>query len=130
MAERTTKPSPTVTWIVVGVIVVCLAGFFAMARSHTPDTEFGGADAQAVEALEDDGIEPWFSPLFEPESAEIESGLFALQAALGGAVLGYAIGRLQSRHTAEGRLHDSSPQHALKSGDTPAADTQPPHPGR
>ena len=37
--------------------------------------------------------------MFSPGSSEVESGLFALQAALGGGVLGYALGRLRSRRT-------------------------------
>ena len=35
--------------------------------------------------------------LFQPSSSEVESGLFALQAALGGTVLGFTIGRLSAR---------------------------------
>ena len=30
------------------------------------------------------GYEPWFASVFSPSSKEVESGLFALQAALGG----------------------------------------------
>lgn len=36
--------------------------------------------------------QPWFSPLWEPPSGEIESLLFALQAALGAGLLGYYLG--------------------------------------
>ena len=58
---------------------------------------FGGTDAAATEQLEQDGYEPWFSPIFEPGSGEIESGLFALQAALGAGFLGYALGHYRAR---------------------------------
>ena len=41
--------------------------------------------------------EPWFSPLYEPPSGEIESALFALQAALGAGVLAYYFGLRKGR---------------------------------
>ena len=53
---------------------------------------FGGADDQAGEAIEETGYEPWFSSIWEPPSGEIESLLFALQAAIGALIIGYAFG--------------------------------------
>ena len=49
------------------------------------------------EQLEEAGHEPWFEPLMPPAGGEIESGLFALQAGLGGLALGYVFGRLKGR---------------------------------
>jgi cobalt/nickel transport protein len=57
-----------------------------------PDAEFGGADAGAEDALSDTGYEPWFTPIWEPPSGEIESLLFALQAAIGAVIIGYFVG--------------------------------------
>ena len=68
--------------------------------------EFAGTDAQAIELLEAEGREPWFESVFTPSSASVESGLFALQAALGGAVLGYVLGRLRGRRLAERSRED------------------------
>lgn len=58
------------------------------------DAEFGGADGQAEEMIGElaPSYEPWFSSIWEPPSGEIESLLFALQAAIGSIVIGYVIG--------------------------------------
>ncbi|CAM5782056.1 MULTISPECIES: energy-coupling factor ABC transporter substrate-binding protein [Brevibacillus] len=63
------------------------------------DSEFGGADGAAEEAIMEvaPDYEPWFQPLLEPPGGETESLLFALQAALGAGVIGYAIGLYRGR---------------------------------
>ncbi|WP_342481413.1 energy-coupling factor ABC transporter substrate-binding protein [Paenibacillus sp. FSL L8-0340] len=60
--------------------------------------EFGGADdaAEGVITEIDPGYEPWFKPLTELPG-EMESMLFALQAAIGAGVIGYSIGLLKGR---------------------------------
>lgn len=69
-------------------------------------SEFAGADGEAEAAITeiDSGYQPWFSSIWEPPSGEIESLLFALQAAIGaGAVfyaLGYFVGRAKGRSQA------------------------------
>jgi cobalt/nickel transport protein len=79
--------------LVLGVVVLA-----AVPLVVGSDTEFGGADGVAVERIEeaDPGYEPWFAPLFQPAS-ETASGLFALQAAIGGGVLGYVFGVARTR---------------------------------
>jgi len=61
--------------------------------------EFSGSDDQAEKAITEvkPGYQPWFKPLFEPPSGEIESLLFSSQAALGAGVVGYAIGLYRGR---------------------------------
>jgi cobalt/nickel transport protein len=56
--------------------------------------EFGGADGQAEEAITEinPDYEPWFSSPYEPPSGEIESLLFALQAAIGAGFICYYLG--------------------------------------
>jgi cobalt/nickel transport protein len=63
---------------------------------------FGGADDQARQAVGAiaPGYEPWFTPVFEPASAEIASLLFALQAALGAGFIGYWLGVSAGRERA------------------------------
>ncbi|MFF8847871.1 energy-coupling factor ABC transporter substrate-binding protein [Streptomyces sp. NPDC015127] len=95
---------------------------------------FSGADGEAETAiteLEPD-YEPWFSPLYEPPSGEIESALFALQAAIGAGVLAYYFGLRRGRRQGEERAaarvggpSDGSAGEttgaAADDGDTPAA---------
>lgn len=62
--------------------------------------EYAGTDSIAQSAIEaSHGATPWAEPLWSPPSGEIESLLFALQAAIGAGLIGYAIGR---RHGARG----------------------------
>jgi cobalt/nickel transport protein len=81
-----------VNWLLV-VGVVLLAAVPIVIGS---DTEFGGADGVAMERIDESDYRPWFAPLFEP-AAETASGLFALQAAIGGGVLGYVFGVARTR---------------------------------
>lgn len=66
------------------------------------DAEFGGADGQAEEVITEinPDYEPWFSPLIEPASGEIESLLFSLQAAIGAGFIGYFYGLVKGKRTA------------------------------
>jgi cobalt/nickel transport protein len=61
--------------------------------------QFAGSDDQAEKAISEvqPGYQRWFKPLFEPPSSEIESLLFASQAALGAGVIGYVIGLYKGR---------------------------------
>lgn len=61
----------------------------------------GGTDNQAQEVIEKiaPDYQPWVEPLFTPPGSESESLLFALQAALGAAVIGYYIGHVRGKRT-------------------------------
>ena len=60
---------------------------------------FSGADGQAETLITKIHPEytPWFQPLWEPPSGEIESLLFGLQAALGAGLIGYCLGYYRGR---------------------------------
>jgi cobalt/nickel transport protein len=68
------------------------------------EAEFGGSDDQAegVIAQVAPDYKPWFGSIWEPPSGEIESLLFALQAALGAGVLCYYIGYKRGLTKAQG----------------------------
>lgn len=63
------------------------------------DAEFAGSDQKAEGIIMEINNEykPWFHALWEPPSGEIESLLFALQAALGAGFIGYYFGYLQGK---------------------------------
>jgi cobalt/nickel transport protein len=60
---------------------------------------FTGADGQAVGIISQlaPDYQPWAKPLLVPPSGEIESLLFALQAAVGAGILGYCFGVKRER---------------------------------
>jgi cobalt/nickel transport protein len=82
-------------------LVIALAVVPLMTLKHA---EFGGADGQAEEAITQlhPEYKPWFAPFWEPPGGEVESLLFALQAALGAGVLGYGLGFLRGKHESAG----------------------------
>lgn len=80
----------TVIWLIIVVLALAIIPLVL----HQ-DAEFGGADGEAEGVIEeiDPNYEPWFEPIYEPASGEIESALFALQAAIGASIIGYYFGK-------------------------------------
>lgn len=77
-------------------IVICLT---ALPLIILKDAEFDGADSQAEEAISEINADykPWISTLFKPASGEVESLLFALQAAIGAGIIGYGLGYMKGQ---------------------------------
>lgn len=78
-------------WLL-GLAVALVVGS-VLVGSRREGAGFAGSDGRAMEtvaAIQPD-YRPWFGFVWEPP-AEIASGLFALQAALGAGVLGYYLG--------------------------------------
>lgn len=80
---------------------------------------FGGSDAQGQQAISQISphYRPWFESLMTPPGKEIESLLFALQAALGAGIIGYWLGAAVTRD----KLRREAERHAAGQG-TPHAD--------
>lgn len=81
--------------LIVLLLVVVIFSLIVGSRNG----ELEGADGLAEVELEKTDYEPWFEPFWEPPSGEIESGIFALQAAIGGVVLGYFVGKKKNAKT-------------------------------
>jgi cobalt/nickel transport protein len=63
--------------------------------SSTGNHEWSGADTQAenvIAQLTGGNFQPWFQSIYTPPSGEIESLMFALQAAIGAIIIGYFLG--------------------------------------
>lgn len=67
--------------------------------------EYGGSDGEAESQIQiiAPNYTPWFQPLYEPASGEIESLLFTLQGSLGTAVIFYIFGFWKGRQRATDR---------------------------
>lgn len=66
-----------------------------LVRDSDSDTElFGGSDMQGQQAIGQlaPDYQPWFESILTPPGKEVESLLFALQAALGAGIIGYWLG--------------------------------------
>jgi len=81
-------------WIGLALVVSIVGVYLGSLALAPTGAEFVGSDAAVGELT---GGVPWLEPLFRPGSGEFESGLFALQAGLGGILLGFVLGRLTSR---------------------------------
>ncbi|MGJ5673831.1 MAG: energy-coupling factor ABC transporter substrate-binding protein [Nostochopsis sp.] len=86
-----------------------------VALSATPlvvlkDAEFGGADGKAQEAIKEiqPKYEPWFNSLIQISSPEVQSLLFAVQAAAGAGVIGYVIGLYKGRSEQQNYHNENS----------------------
>ncbi|GAB3453244.1 hypothetical protein GCM10027570_32300 [Streptomonospora sediminis] len=104
-------PKTGTTWLLIAAAaLIAVLPLLIGAGAHL-DEPFGGADAQAKTAVTeiDAGHEPWFSPFYEPPSTEIESGIFALQAAIGAGFIGYYFGVVRTRNKFAKAAADAGP---------------------
>jgi cobalt/nickel transport protein len=83
-------------------MVMLLAAFIIIAipfyiYNGKGEEYFSGSDDKASQIIETTGYTPWISSIWEPPSSEVESLLFALQAAIGALIIGYFLGYFTGR---------------------------------
>ena len=84
--------------VIVVLLLLCVAiAVYPLMTIH--DSEFGGADGAAEEAILEvnPDYEPWAESPIELPGGETESLLFCVQTALGAIVIGYGFGYLVAR---------------------------------
>jgi cobalt/nickel transport protein len=76
------------------ILIFIVVALVALPLWFSKNTEFTGTDDKAAGAVFeiDKDYKPWFQPLWKPPGKEVESLLFALQAAVGAGFIGYYIG--------------------------------------
>lgn len=80
------------------LLVIIALIVFPLIYKH--DAEFAGADDSASKIILENNpeYEPWIDSIWEPPGKEIESLLFALQAAIGASISGLVIGYYIGKH--------------------------------
>lgn len=76
------------------LMLIAIIGLVVGALLLQPKGAFEGSDGAAEEMITeiDPNYVPWFEPLIEPKSGEVESLLFTLQGSIGAGIIAYVIG--------------------------------------
>ncbi|MCB0213371.1 MAG: energy-coupling factor ABC transporter substrate-binding protein [Anaerolineae bacterium] len=88
--------------IILGIIAIII--LMTIPLFLVPDSQFGGSDnagSEAIAAIAPDYNSEWITNIWAPPGGETESMLFALQATVGGILIGYLFGYLRGRKTAQ-----------------------------
>ena len=82
------------TWLLGGAVILSLAPVLIYQGK-----EFKATDSINITAIEQvkPGYKPWFEPVIKPSGGEIETFLFATQAAIGSGVVCYILGLYKGR---------------------------------
>lgn len=87
--------------MIVAIILIVVIPLMLFQGKGEDEGYFGGADGLAADTISESGYKPWFEPIWEPPSGEIESLLFATQAAIGAGIIGYFLGYYQMKKKME-----------------------------
>lgn len=84
--------------IIIGILAIITLMVIPLATIN--DSEFGGSDgagSELVSEIAPDYDSEWIGNVWAPPGGETESMLFALQATVGGILIGYAFGYFHGR---------------------------------
>jgi len=95
-----TQTTQRLSWpmTIAGIVLILLLAIIPLVL--VPGSEFGGSDGAGSEAIQRIAPEynaEWATNWWSPPGGETESMLFALQATLGGVLIGYFFGYLRGR---------------------------------
>jgi cobalt/nickel transport protein len=88
-----------VIMLFIALLIVAIPFFLYSGKG---DGYFSGSDDKGSLAIEETGYHPWFSSIWKP-SSEMESLLFALQAAIGALIIGYFLGYYTGKRKIQGK---------------------------
>lgn len=93
--EKSKKKKLLLNAILILIVIVLGVVPFFIAKN----AEFSGADSKAKDTIKEvaPDYKPWFSSIWTPPSSEIETLIFALQAAAGAGVIGYGLGYMKGK---------------------------------
>jgi cobalt/nickel transport protein len=85
------------------LLILLVVLIMAVPLALRSGADFGGTDDKAKDMIAEinPDYKPWFSSVWEPPSGEIETLLFALQAALGAGFIGYFFGSMRHKKAKE-----------------------------
>lgn len=86
-------------WMILAVVILSVTPLIFIRG------DYEGADGKAEDMIGEiqPNYQPWFEPVLEVPSGEIESLLFASKAAIGAGIIGYVIGLYKSRQQGKNR---------------------------
>ena len=84
--------------LLVALLIVAIPFFIYSGKG----SEFSGSDDKASQVIEQTGYQPWFSSIWKP-TGNMESLLFALQAAIGALIIGYFLGYYNGKRKIQGK---------------------------
>jgi cobalt/nickel transport protein len=90
--------------IILNIVLILIVIMLAVAPLvFNNKAKYSGSDDRATKAISqiDKNYKRWYKPVWVPPSSEIESLLFALQAAIGAGVLGYGLGYMKGKSKQE-----------------------------